>query len=188
MSRPLRIEYPGALYHVVSRGNGKLWLFKHDDAYSMFLDILGEYIKKYHVVIHNFVIMRNHFHLVVGTKSANLGLFMNQVLSHYAMYFNRVSRRRGSVFQSRYGAFLVQKDVYYKQLTKYVFYNPVKARLVKRPDEYKWSSLGGNWGRELGSNLYILHICRASPVKKLPLILFFSLHFEIYDETFGSSF
>jgi len=141
MSRPLRIEYSGALYHVVSHGNGKLWLFKHDDAYSMFLDILGEYIKKYHVVIHNFVIMRNHFRLVVGTKSANLGLFMNQVLSHYAMYFNRVSRRRSSVFQRRYGAFLVQQDVYYKQLTKYIFYNPVKARLVKRPDDYKWSSL-----------------------------------------------
>ncbi len=96
MSRPLRIEYPGALYHVVSHGNGRLWLFKHDDGYSMFLDILGEYIKKYHVVIHNFVIMRNHFHLVVETKSANLGLFMNQVLRDYAMYFNRVSRRRGS--------------------------------------------------------------------------------------------
>ncbi len=141
MSRPLRIEYSGALYHVVSHGNGRLWLFKHDDGYSMFLDILGEYIKKYHVVIHNFVIMRNHFHLVVETKLPNLGIFMNQVLRDYAMYFNRVSRRRGSVFRSRYGAFLVQQDVYYKQLTKYVFFNPVKAHLVKRPDEYKWSSL-----------------------------------------------
>jgi len=141
MSRPLRIEYPGALYHVVAHGNGRLWLLQHDDAYSTFLDVLDEYIKKYYVVIHNFVIMRNHFHLVVETKSANLGLFMNQVLRDYAMYFNRISRRRGSVFQSRYGAFLVQKDVYYKQLTKYVFFNPVKARMVKRPDEYRWSSL-----------------------------------------------
>jgi len=141
MSRPLRIEYPGALYHVVSHGNGRLWLFKHDDAYSTFLDVLDEYIKKYYVVIHNFVIMRNHFHLIVETKLPNLGIFMNQVLRDYAMYFNRIGRRRGSVFQSRYGAFLVQQDVYYKQLTKYVFYNPVKARLVKRPDEYKWSSL-----------------------------------------------
>ena len=141
MSRPLRIEYSGALYHVVSHGNCRLWVFKHDDAYSTFLDVLDEYIKKYHVVIHNFVIMRNHFHLVVETKLPNLGLFMNQVLRDYAMYFNRMSRRRGSVFRSRYGAFLVQKDVYYKQLTKYVFFNPVKARLVKRPDEYKWSSL-----------------------------------------------
>lgn len=141
MSRPLRVEYPGALYHVVSRGNGRLWLFKHDDAYSTFLDVLEEYTKKYYVVIHNFVIMRNHFHLIVETKLPNLGVFMNQVLRDYAMYFNRMSRRRGSVFQRRYGAFLVQKDVYYKQLTKYVFYNPVKARLVKHPNEYKWSSL-----------------------------------------------
>ena len=141
MSRPLRVEYPGALYHVVSRGNGRLWLFKHDDAYSTFLDVLEEYIKKYYVVIHNFVIMRNHFHLVVETKLPNLGIFMNQVLRDYAMYFNRISRRRGSVFQRRYGAFLIQQDVYYKQLTKYIFYNPVKARLVKHPDEYKWSSL-----------------------------------------------
>ncbi len=141
MSRPLRVEYPGAIYHVVSRGNGRLWLFKHDDAYSTFLDVLEEYLKKYYVVIHNFVIMRNHFHLVVETKLPNLGVFMNQVLRDYAMYFNRMSRRRGSVFQRRYGAFLVQKDVYYKQLTKYIFYNPVKAKLVKHPDEYKWSSL-----------------------------------------------
>jgi len=141
MARPLRIEYPGALYHVVSHGNGRLWLFKDDDAYSMFLDILDEYSKKYHVVIHNFVIMRTHFHLVVETKLANLGIYMNQVLRDYAMYFNRLSRRRGSVFRSRYGAFVVQKDVYYKQLTKYLFYNPVKARLVKRPETYRWSSL-----------------------------------------------
>ncbi len=141
MSRPLRIEYPGALYHVVSHGNGRLWLFKHDDAYSTFLDVLEEYIKKYYVVIHNFVVMRNHFHLVVETKLPNLGIFMNQVLRDFAMYFNRIGRRRGSVFRSRYGAFLVQKDVYYKQLTKYVFFNPVKVGLVKRPGEYKYSSL-----------------------------------------------
>jgi REP element-mobilizing transposase RayT len=141
MVRPLRIEYPGALYHVVSHGNGKLWLFKHDDAYSMFLDILGEYITKYHVVIHNFVVMRNHVHLIVETKFANLGVFMNQVLRDYAMYYNRMNRRRGSVFRSRYGAFLVQKDVYYKQLTKYVFMNPVKVKLAKRPEDYWWSSL-----------------------------------------------
>jgi putative transposase len=141
MSRPLRIEYPGALYHVVSHGNGRLWLFKDDDAYSMFLDVLDEYIKKYHVVIHNFVIMRNHFHLILETKLPNLSVFMNQVLRGYAMYYNRLSRRRGSVFRSRYGAFLVQRDVYYKQLTKYVFYNPMKARLVKSLYDYKWSSL-----------------------------------------------
>jgi REP element-mobilizing transposase RayT len=107
----------------------------------MFLDILDGYIKRYHVVIHNFVIMRNHFHLVVETRLPNLSVFMNQVLRDYAMYFNRISRHRGSVFRSRYGAFLVQKGVYYKQLTKYVFFNPVKAGIVKRPDEYKWSSL-----------------------------------------------
>lgn len=107
----------------------------------MLLDVLGKYIKKYHVLIHDFVIMRNHFDLIVETKLPNLSIFMNQVLRGYAMYYNRLSRRRGSVFRHRYRAFLVPKDVYYKQLTKYVFYNPVKARLVKSPYEYKWSSL-----------------------------------------------
>jgi len=141
MARPLRIEFPGALYHVVSHGNGKLWLFKHDDDYSMLLDVFDKYIKKYYVVIHNFVVMRNHCHLVIQTKIANLGVFMNQVLRDYAIYFNRMNRRRGSVFQHRYGAFLVQKDVYYKQLTKYLFYNPVKVGLVKRPEDCRWSSL-----------------------------------------------
>lgn len=141
MSRPLRIEYPGALYHVVAHGNGRLWLFKHNDACIMFLDVLEEYIKKYQVVIHNFVIMRNHFHLILETRLANLSVFMNQVLRGYAVYYNRLSRRRGSVFRSRYGAFLVQRDIYYKQLTKYVFYNPVAAGLVKSPYDYQWSSL-----------------------------------------------
>ena len=163
MVRPLRIEFPGALYHVVSHGNGKLWLFKNDDAYSMFLDILDLYIEKYHVAIHNFVVMRNHCHLIVETQLANLGIFMNQVLRDYAIYFNRMNRRRGSVFQHRYGAFLVQKDVYYKQLTKYIFYNPVKVGLVKRPEDYRWSSL---W--------YMMHRDRSirwfDPVVSLSLI------------------
>jgi putative transposase len=85
--------------------------------------------------------MRTHFHLILETKLSNLGIFMNQVLRDYAMYYNRLSRRRGSVFQSRYCSFLLQQDFFYKQLTKYVFYNPVKARLVRSPYDYKWSSL-----------------------------------------------
>ena len=96
--------------------------------------------------------MRSHFHLVIETELPNLWMVMTQILRNYAMYYNRSHHHRGSVFQSRYGAFLVQQDVYYKQLTKYIFYNPVKAGLVKSPYEYKWSSL---W--------YIKH--RRQPIK-----------------------
>lgn len=141
MARPLRVEYSGALYHIVSHGNGKLWLFKDDKAFFVFLDVLGNYIKKYKVTIHNFVFMRNHFHLIMETHLPNLSIFMSQVLRDFAIYYNKVNQRRGSVFKSRYGAFLVQKDRYYKQLTKYVFYNPVKAKIVDNPYEYQWSSL-----------------------------------------------
>ncbi len=97
MSRPLRIEYPGALYHVVSHGNGRLWLFEDTGDYSMLLEILAEYLNKYRVLIHNFVIMRNHFHLVAETELPNLGLFMNQRLRGYAMYLISVHTPRKQV-------------------------------------------------------------------------------------------
>lgn len=141
MARPLRIEFPGGLYHIVSHGNGRLWLFKDDESRIQFIAILGRYAQKYKVFVHIFLLMKNHFHVLAETRLPNLSQFMSQFLRAYAMYYNRRFRRKGSVFRSRYGAFIVQKDKYYKQLTKYIYNNPVKAGVVGNPYDYRWSSL-----------------------------------------------
>ncbi len=141
MSRPLRIEYPGAFYHVVTHGNGRIWLFKTDADYRKLLDICGEYSIKYRVNVHAFLLMRNHIHLVVETLEPNLSQFMCQFLRGYAMYYNNKTNRCGSVFKTHYGAFLIQKDRYYENVIGYVYNNPVKAGIVENPYEYRWSSL-----------------------------------------------
>jgi len=141
MARPLRIEIPGGLYHVVSRGNGRLWLFTDDQSRSEFLRILGHYVVKYRIKVHVFVLMKTHYHLLVETELPNLSQFMSQFLREYAMYYNRRHKRRGSVFKSRYGAFIIQQDRYYQQVTRYIYHNPVQAGLVSDPRAYRWSSL-----------------------------------------------
>lgn len=141
MSRPLRIEYAGALYHVVSHGNGKLWLFKRDADYKKLLDLCGEYSIKYRVDVHAFLLMRNHIHLIIETLEPNLSQFMCQFLRGYAMYYNNILKRIGSVFKTRYGAFIIQKEKYYKNVISYIYYNPVRAGIVENPYEYRWSSL-----------------------------------------------
>lgn len=141
MGRPLRIEYEGAFYHIVTHGNGRLWLFKEDSDYNYFLDILGIGVKKFRVKVHAFVLMRNHIHLLIETPVGNLSSFMKFVLSRYGCNYNKKFRRRGSVFKSRYGSFLVQKDKYYYTLIRYIYQNPVKAKIVDRAEDYRWSSL-----------------------------------------------
>ncbi len=141
MGRPLRIEYNGAFYHVVTHGNGRLWLFKENSDYNYFLDILGIGVKKFKVKVHAFVLMRNHIHLLIETPLGNLSTFMKFVLSRYGSKYNKKSKRHGSVFKSRYGSFLVQKDKYYLTLIRYIYQNPVKAKIVDRAEDYRWSSL-----------------------------------------------
>lgn len=141
MARPLRVEVAGGFYHVVAHGNGRLWLFRNDADRVQFLKLLGESVLKYNVIIHSFVLMTTHFHLLVETPLPNLSDFMRKFLSDYGLYYNRRYRRRGSVFKSRYSSFLIQEDNYYLMVIKYLYENPVKAGVVKNPFKYKWSSL-----------------------------------------------
>ena len=153
MARPLRIELAGGFYHVVSHGNGRLWLFRNDANRKQFLKLLGTCVFKYKVVVHGFVLMTSHVHMLIETPLPNLSHFMRKILSDYALYYNKCYRRRGSVFKSRYGSFLIQKDNYYQMVVKYLYNNPVKAGIVKSPDKYQWSSL-----------YYLLHKRRAKEI------------------------
>jgi len=141
MARPLRIELEGGFHHVVSHGNGRLWLFRDDRQRKYFLNLLGVSAFKYRVIVHAFVLMTNHLHLLIETPLPSLSQFMRKLLSDYALYYNKWYRRRGSVFKSRYGSFLIQRDNYYRVVVQYIYNNPVRAKIVVRSDKYRWSSL-----------------------------------------------
>jgi len=143
MGRPLRIEYPGALYHVTSRGNEKQDIFLEDSDRRRFLGILEDYHDRFDLVVHCFVLMGNHYHLALETPQGNLLKVMHGINSSYTGYFNRKYGRVGHLFQGRYRGILVDKDSYLLELTRYVHLNPVRAKVVERPEEYAWSSYAG---------------------------------------------
>lgn len=141
MARPLRIEYKGATYHVISRGNGGGKIFKNNQDRNVFLKKLFLLATKYVVSISCYCLMDNHFHLLLQTNGAPLSKYMQKLLSEYSIYFNRKYKRRGVVFQSRYKGILVDKENYFLEVSRYIHLNPVKAGLVNDPLLYKWSSL-----------------------------------------------
>jgi REP element-mobilizing transposase RayT len=140
MARPLRIVYPGALYHVTARGNERRKIFLSQQDYRKFLSYLTEALHKYGVMLHAFTLMGNHYHLLVETPNANLSSFMHAVASAYTTYFNSKRKRAGHLFQGRYKAILVEKEPYLLELSRYIHLNPVRADIVKAPEDYACSS------------------------------------------------
>jgi REP element-mobilizing transposase RayT len=177
MARPLRITYPGAFYHVTSRGNERKNVFKSKRDREKFFEYLdrpaprkprpegrgqGELSKnghlpfleappgragrlhsatqRYDAVIHVFCLMNNHYHLLLETPSGNLPQIMRHINGAYTTYFNVKRARSGHLLQGRYKAILVDIDEYAKELSRYIHLNPVRAKMVKTPEEYEWSS------------------------------------------------
>jgi putative transposase len=140
MARPLRIEFPGALYHVTSRGNARAKVFTDESDYRMFLDILGFVVKRFNWICHAYCLMGNHYHLLVETPDANLSRGMRQLNGIYTQKFNWKRHKTGHLFQGRYKAILVHRDEYLLELARYMMLNPVRAGLVEDPDDYTWSS------------------------------------------------
>jgi len=146
MARPLRIEFPGALYHVTSRGNAREPIFFGDVDRESFLRILGDAIQRCHWVCHAYCLMPNHYHLLVETPEVNLSRGMRQVNGVYTQRFNRTHDRVGHVLQGRFGAVLVERDTHLLELARYVVLNPVRAGLADRAEAYPWSSLRATLG------------------------------------------
>jgi len=142
MARPLRIEYEGAVYHVTSRGNERKDIYKSDRDREKFLEYLGIAHKRFNIIVHAYCLLSNHYHFVIETPFANLGRFMQFLNSSYTMYFNTKRKRNGHLFQGRYKAILVDKDNYMQELSRYTHLNPVRAKMEKRPEDYRWSSYG----------------------------------------------
>jgi len=140
MARPIRIEFNGALYHVTSRGDRRESIYEDDADRAHFLDVLEQVVQDFNWVVHAYCLMSNHYHLLIETPDGNLAKGMRQLNGVYSQYSNRRHSRTGHVFQGRYKAILVDRDSYLLELARYVVLNPVRARIVKAPGAWSWSS------------------------------------------------
>lgn len=140
MGRQLRIEYPGAHYHVTARGNERKDVFKSIRDREKFLLYLESAVLRYGAVIHSYCLMNNHYHLLLETPTGNLSQVMQHINGAYTNYFNAKRKRSGHLFQGRYKAILIEADEYALELSRYIHLNPVRAGACVAPDEYRWSS------------------------------------------------
>lgn len=152
MARPLRIQYPGAVYHVTCRGNERREIFRDDKDRKTFLEILSQSIEIYNIRLYSYILMSNHFHLLIETPLGNLGEFMRHFNITYTSYFNRRHKRVGHLYQGRYKSIVVDKDEYLSVLSRYIHLNPIRTKQVKGKAgeekieilmNYNWSSLPG---------------------------------------------
>lgn len=140
MTRPLRIEFPGALYHITARGDRRAAIYADDADRMEWLDILAEVCVRFNFIVLAYCEMVNHYHLIVETPDGNLSQGMRRLNSVYSQHFNRRHKQVGHVFQGRYKAILVQKQSYLLELARYVVLNPVRAQRVKLAEDWAWSS------------------------------------------------
>lgn len=146
MARPLRVEFPGALYHVISRGNERQNIVRDDADRHRRLDWLRRTVEVYGWRVHAFALMSNHDHLFVETPEANLSAGMQHYNGSYTGYFNRRHRRAGHLFQGRFKGHLIEEQGYFLEVSRYIHLNPVRAKLVKVPQAWRWSSCPGYVG------------------------------------------
>ncbi len=143
MSRPLRIDYPGAWHHVMNRSRKDTDLYCDNDDYLMFHDLLQETSAMYHLNVAAYCMMPNHYHLLVQSSEGNLARCMRHLNGIYTQKFNIRHKCDGTHFRGRYKSVLVQDDSYLLELVRYIHRNPLKADLSKTPGDYKWSSFKG---------------------------------------------
>lgn len=152
MSRPLRIQYPGAVFHITHRGNERGVIFKDDADRKRFLAILAQSLSIYNVILHSYVLMSNHFHLLTETPLGNLSEFMRHFNITYTSCFNRRHSRVGNLYQGRFKSFVIDEDAYLSAVSRYIHLNPVRIGSMRTKDhsqqfshllDYQWSSLPG---------------------------------------------
>jgi putative transposase len=148
MARPLRIEYEGAIYHITSRGNERKEIYRDPLDRAQFLTVLLQVNQRYHWLCHAYCLMDNHYHLLIETPDGNLSVGMRQLNGLYTQDFNRRYHRVGHVFQGRYRAIVIEKESHLLEVCRYLVLNPLRAKLVDRPEEWRWSSHRGMAGLE----------------------------------------
>ena len=132
MARQLRIQYPGAVYHITCRGNALQDIYKDNKDRKEFLEILKESQKIYSIKVYSYVLMGNHYHILLETPKGNISDYMRHLTMRYTSHFNRRHKKVGHVFQGRFKGILVDKNTYLTMLSRYIHLNPVKVKDVKR--------------------------------------------------------
>jgi len=140
MSRPLRIEFPEALYHITSRGDRREDIYDDESDRNAFLDIFAATIDRYNWVCYAYCLMSNHYHLLIQTPDGNLSKGMRQLNGVYTQSYNRRHKKIGHLFQGRFKGILVEEDAYLLELSRYIVLNPVKAGMVNQVGGWPWSS------------------------------------------------
>ena len=140
MARPLRLDFPGAVWHLTSRGNARGDIFYNDHDRLDFLELLAEVVRRFRWIVYTYMLLDNHFHLVIETPEATLSRGMQWLLGTYVNRFNRRHDRVGHLFQGRFKGVLIEKETQLLNVLRYVALNPVRANMVKTPEEYRWSS------------------------------------------------
>jgi putative transposase len=151
MARPLRIEFPGAVYHVTSRGGGRAPVFADDADRVAFLSLVAQALSRFDGQMLAYCLMGTHYEFVLHTRKANLSLLMRHINGLYTQSFNRRHGKAGPVFQGRFKAVLVDRDAYLLDVCCYVELNPVRAKIVRRPEAWPWSSYRSHAGRAQGA-------------------------------------
>jgi len=146
MARPLRIEFPGAIYHVTSRGDRREAIYRDDDDRRAHLAVIAHAMDRFDAHVLAYCLMGNHFHLVLATRQANLSRLMRHVNGVYTQAFNRRHGLVGHLFQGRFKAILVDREAYLLALCRYVERNPVAAGLADSVRDWPWSSYGAHAG------------------------------------------
>jgi len=148
MARPLRIEYEGAVYHIISRGNRGEHIFAEDQDKEYFIETLQNAAEKYKIDLYAFCIMGNHYHLLLTAPQGELAKAMHYIGSAYGSFLRRQKGWIGHVFAGRYKSLCVEKEGYLLELSRYIHLNPVMAGLAEKPEGYKWSSYGYYTGKK----------------------------------------
>jgi putative transposase len=155
MARPLRLEFEGALYHLTGRGNRRERIFQDEKDCARFLEMLELSLGRFRVLLHAFVLMGNHYHLLAQTELPNLGRWMHWLVTSYTVYFNRRHKRVGHLFQGRYKSIVVEAEGYLLPLSRYIHLNPVRGTRLgqgglterrARLRAWRWSSYRGYAG------------------------------------------
>ena len=140
MARPVRMNFPDTYYHVLSRGNERREIFRADDDYERFKATIGRMVGRFDIEVHGYVLMGNHYHLLIRTRYANLSRAIQWLGLTYSMWFNRRYSRTGHLFQGRFKSFVIENDRYFTAMCLYIHRNPVRAGIVKDLLDYPWSS------------------------------------------------
>lgn len=149
MARPYRIQGENCVYHITSRGNGRKSIFHSEKDFHKFIEYLKKAKDKYEFYLYAYCLMDNHYHLFLETTIPNLSRIMQYLNTSYTVYCNVKRKSCGHLFQGRYKSILVEADSYFMELSRYIHLNPVRAMIVERPEDYKWSSYREYIGKTL---------------------------------------